>query len=179
MRQFLGGDQPVLSDQATDLVGLGRALLDQPTSYSVHRLDVLLIYRLDAHESHAGPAHRFADRLGVIGVVLVALHVRLHELRRNQLHLESFLLQLARPVMRATTRLHANLAAGLDRLEQHLHPVLSGEPPAPERLLFPVYAVDLKHVLCQINPNANKLHGGPLLIFDWWVRLPVWHLDAD
>jgi len=42
-----------------------------------------------------------------------------------------------------------------------------------------LYAMHLKYVLCQINPDANKLHGGPFLLFDWWIPLPVWHFDAD
>ena len=142
-------------------------------------LDAYLLGEFDGSKILNRPAHRLADCLGVVGVVLVALHVRLHKLRGNQLHPESLLLQLARPVMRATARLHADLAIWLDRLAQHLHPVLSRQPPAPERLLLTVYAVHLKYVLCQINPYANKLHGGPLLLCDWWITLPVWHFDAD
>ena len=145
----------------------------------MYGLNVLLLNALHGYKPHPWPTHRLADRFGVIRVVLVALHVRLHKLRRNQLHCESHLLQLTRPVMSATAGLHANLAAWLNRLKQHLDPVRPGKPPAPDCLLFAVYAVDLKHVLCQINPNSNKLHGGLLLSVDWWTTLPVWHLDAD
>jgi hypothetical protein len=35
--------------------------------------------------------------------------------------------------------------------------------PRPDRLFRPVHAVHLKHVLCQIDANAHKLHGGLLL----------------
>ncbi|MDB5821318.1 MAG: L-carnitine dehydratase/bile acid-inducible protein, partial [Herminiimonas sp.] len=31
----------------------------------------------------------------------------------------------------------------------------------------------------QINPDSNKLHGGPLSSLNWLLELPVWHSDAD
>jgi hypothetical protein len=71
-----------------------------------------------------------------------------------------------------------DLAARLNRLEQHLEPVLPRKLSPPHRFLVPVYAMDLEDVLCQIYPDANKLHGGLLLPIDWWVTLPVWHIDA-
>ena len=40
-----------------------------------------LVYRFERHIAHAGPTHLLADRRRVVGIVLVALHVRLHKLR--------------------------------------------------------------------------------------------------
>ena len=88
--------------------------LDQACPNPVHRLDVLLLDRLDRYVAHTPPAHRLADRLRVVGVVLVALHVRLHKLRRNQLYHVALRLQQSCPVMRTAARLHPNLAARLD-----------------------------------------------------------------
>jgi hypothetical protein len=65
---------------------------------------------LNRHEPHVGPRHRFADRLGISRVVLVGLHIWLDELRRNQAHVVSKALQLARPMMRAAAGFHADQA---------------------------------------------------------------------
>jgi hypothetical protein len=154
-------------------------LLGQLGTYPVHRLDVLLLHRLYRDKPHMRPAHCFTDRLGIVGVVLVTLHVRFYELWRDHPHLESVRLQSPRPVVRATTRFHANLAARFSRLEQYLEPIRPRELSPPYRLLIAAYAVYLKDVLCQIYPNPNKLHDGLLLPVDWWMTLPVWHLDAD
>lgn len=53
----------------------------------MQRLDVELVDRLDRHKAHGRPLHGLGDRLGVAEVVLLALHERLHELRRDDLHL--------------------------------------------------------------------------------------------
>ena len=70
----------------------------------------LLLLMLDRHEPHAGPLHRLAASLGVGGIVLVALDVRLHISRWHQVHLVAQRDQFPRPVMRCRTGLHANQA---------------------------------------------------------------------
>src|SRR5262245_26922279 len=57
---------------------IARPVLHQPA---------LLLGRLRPHKSHRRPANRLADRLGVRCVVLVALDVGLHVLRRHQTNL--------------------------------------------------------------------------------------------
>src|SRR6202171_4991732 len=47
----------------------------------------LLLFGLHRHELHRRPAHRLAQSFGIAPVVLVALDVSLHVLRRHQLHL--------------------------------------------------------------------------------------------
>jgi len=121
MPQFLGRNQSVFSHQAADLVAFRLALIAQLKAHPVYGLNVLLLYRLHRHEAHVRPAHRFADRLRIIGVVLVALHIRLHELRRNQLHRNSVRLECSRPVVRATTSLHADHAARFNRSSNALN----------------------------------------------------------
>ena len=66
----------------------------------MHRLDILLLDGLHRHEAHARSTHRLADRFGIVGVVLIALHIRLHELRCDQLHAITTRLQLTRPIVR-------------------------------------------------------------------------------
>jgi hypothetical protein len=38
-----------------------------------------------------------------------------------------------------------------------LEPFLAAQLLAPDRLLEAINAMHLKHILCQINPNADKL----------------------
>ena len=178
MPQFLGRNQSVFGHQATDLVAFRLALLAHLKAHPVYGLNVLLLYRLHRHKPHVRTAHRFADRLRIIGVVLVALHIRLHELWRNQLHRNSLRLEYSRPVVRATTSLHANHAARFNRFQHYLEPVRARQLPAQRHLLIPVDPVYLEDRLCQIYANAHKLHGGPLLSVDWSITLPVWHVDA-
>ena len=53
-------------------------------------------------------AHRFADRLGIVSVVLVALDVGLDEVLAHQPRLVSKLADLARPKMRSGISLHSH-----------------------------------------------------------------------
>ena len=63
-----------------------RALTDKSLPCPMQRQYRLLLDVLDWNKSHARAAHRLADRLGIGGIVLVALHVRLDELRGHQAH---------------------------------------------------------------------------------------------
>jgi hypothetical protein len=63
------------------------ALTDQQIAGAVLHQLALLLGRLDLHKTHRRSSNRLADRLGVNGIVLVALDVGLHVLRRHQPHL--------------------------------------------------------------------------------------------
>ena len=76
-----GHDQSELAEQATNLVALRGARLHEALSHPVQREHGLLLDALDRHEAHVRSPHRFADRLGVGDIVLVALHVGFDELR--------------------------------------------------------------------------------------------------
>src|SRR5579859_5463960 len=123
----------------------------------------------------SGSAHRLADRLGVVGIVLVALHIRLHELRCDQLYAIAQRLQFPCPVMGTAAGLQTDLTAGLSHLAQHLQPALPWQTPPPDGLLEPIRAVQLEHLLGDVDSNARKLHGGLLLAVDWLLASPVWH----
>jgi hypothetical protein len=60
----------------------------------------LLLGRLGRDEPHIGPGDRFADCLGISGIVLVSFDVGLHVGRRHQPHSVAERLELARPMMR-------------------------------------------------------------------------------
>ena len=76
------------------------------------------------------------------------------------------------------TGLHADLKPRFNRLQQYVEPVRSRQLPAQCHLFVPVDPVYLEDRLCQIYPDAHKLHGGLLLSVDWWMTRPVWHVDA-
>jgi hypothetical protein len=86
----------------------------------MRRLDILLLDRLDCHKAHVRSAHRFADRLDIVGVVLVAFHLRFDELRRDELDAVSLRLQLPRLMVRTTATFHPDLAAWLDLFQHRL-----------------------------------------------------------
>ena len=80
------------------------------------------------------------------GIVLVALEVGLHILRRRQPHLVAELRQLARPIMRGGTRLHPDQARRKSREKRyHLaapkllphHDLLVGVDAVPRRSALP------------------------------------------
>jgi hypothetical protein len=51
---------------------------------------------------------------------------------------------------------------------------------AQDRLAGTVDGVELNDVLCHIKGDTGNLHGGLLLLRDWWFNvLPFWHLDAE
>ncbi len=70
----------------------------------------LLFDIFDRYKPHVWPANRFADCLGIRCIVFIGFHVRLDELRRNELHRVPKLRKLARPEMRTAAGLHPNEA---------------------------------------------------------------------
>jgi hypothetical protein len=124
----------------------------------------LLLGRFDLYEPHGRPPNRLADRLGVGSIVLVALNVSLHVLRWHQPHLVAKLRQFTRPLMRRGAGLHAD-EARWQRLKKRQH--LAAPQLLPNHDLFGrVDAVDLKHVLGDIQTDRGNLHvdGSPDVI---------------
>src|SRR5208282_3497546 len=72
-------DYPMLAEQPAHLIDQRGAALEQLLAYPMQGLQVLLRCAFDRHEAHRWPGHRLADRLGIIGVILVALAIGLHE----------------------------------------------------------------------------------------------------
>src|SRR5579863_4459005 len=93
-------DNPKLRKMSADGIDHRRLLADEQVPSSVQRQATLLLWRLGCDEPHVWPGDRFADRLGVGGIVLVSLHIRLHIGRRHQAYGVAERLQLARPMMR-------------------------------------------------------------------------------
>src|SRR6202008_4043349 len=89
-----------------------RTLAHQPLPATVQQHSSLLVSRLDRHKAHRRALNRLADRFRIGGIVLVALDVRLHVLRRHQSHLVAKRAQLPPPVVRRRARLQANRQSG-------------------------------------------------------------------
>lgn len=64
--------------------------------------------------------------------------------------------QLAGPVVGRRTRLHADEAAG--ELGEQLENLLAPQLPHENGLPLSVDAMDLEHVLCEINADGANLH---------------------
>ena len=107
---MLRQNNPVFGQQTADLVDELSAAANQPTAHAVKALKILLLDRLLRNESHVGPRYGLADRLGIVGIVLLRLHVRLDELRRHQTDRVTLAAEHSRPIMRAATCLNANQA---------------------------------------------------------------------
>src|SRR6516162_1095476 len=134
---------------------IARAMLHQPA---------LLFGRLHRHKTHGRPANRLTARFRVNRVVLVALDVSLHVFRRHQTNLVTELRQLACPVVRRGTGLHANEARRQRREElQHL---AAAKLLPDDDLLGRINSVDLEHVLGDIQTDCGNLHvDGSLMWF--------------
>jgi len=60
--------------------------MHQPVAYTMERLKINLVLGFDGNKAHVLSRHRLGDGFRVEEVVLVRLHVRLHELGRDQSH---------------------------------------------------------------------------------------------
>ena len=100
----------VLQQQAANLVDLRGTPIHGQAAHAMDGLDVLLRDRLDGDEAHVRALCGLADRLGIGRVVLVRLHERLDELRRDQAYLVPIGAEQPRPVVRAPARLHRDRA---------------------------------------------------------------------
>src|SRR5262249_16385026 len=134
---------------------IARAVLHQST---------LLLGRLDLHKTHGRPPNCLADRCSVGRVILVALDVSLHVLRRHQPNLVAEPRQLTRPIVRRGASLHADQAARQRR--EKLHHLSTPKLLPDNHLLGCIDAVDLEHVLSDIQTDRGNLHvdGSPHVI---------------
>src|SRR5262245_24400757 len=116
----------------------------------------LLLGRLGHHKSHRWPTNRLTARFCVNRIVLVALDVSLHVLRRHQTHLMTKLPQLACPIVRRGAGFHPN-QAWRQRFEKRYH--LTAAKLFPDHdLLGRIDAVNLENVLRDIQTDRDNLH---------------------
>jgi hypothetical protein len=117
----------------------------------------LLLCRFDLYKTHGRASHRLTDRLGVSGIILVALDVGLHILRWHQPYQVAKLREFTRPIMGRRAGFHANKASR-QRLEELDHLVAS-QLLANDDLPGWVDRMNLKHVLSDVQTDRRNLHG--------------------
>jgi hypothetical protein len=101
---------------------------------------------------HFGAAHRLADRRRVDLVVLVALAIALHVLRRDQHHLVAQFAQLTRPVMRSATGFQAD--RGRIQLGHERQELAASQLFAQHHLLLLVDAMKLEGALRRVDADS-------------------------
>src|SRR5712671_74964 len=151
-------------------------LTDEQVARAVQHQAALLLRSLGRHEPHGRAPHRLTDCLRVGGIVLMALDVGLHILRWHQTDLMAQLGQLACPMVRRGTGLHAD-QAWRQSLEERRN-LAAAKLLSDDDLLGRVNAVNLKHVFGDIQTDRGNLHvdGSPDVIR--LRRTTLWHLDA-
>src|SRR5450759_3269159 len=140
------------------------ALAHQQIAYAMLHQPALLLGRFDRYKPHSWAPHRFADRLGVGGIVLVALDVGLYILRRPKPNLMSELRQLACPIMCRGAGFHADKARR--QSFEELYHLAAAKLLPDDNLLGRVDAVNLEYVLGDIQTDRGNLHvdGSPHVI---------------
>src|SRR5262245_53644193 len=152
-----------------------RTLAHQPLPATVQQHGSLLVSRLDRHKAHRRALNRLANRFRIGGIVLVALDVRLHVLRRHQSHLVAKRAQLPRPVVRRRARLQAN-QTGRQSTEERQN-LRTPKLLAQNRPSLCNDAVHLKNMLRQVQSDRSNLAHG-WLPFAADSITAVWHSDA-
>ena len=112
------GDGPELGHVGTDGIDHRGLLADEELARAMQHQAALLLGRLGLDKPHVGPGDRLTDGLGVSGIVLLPLDVRLHIGRRHQAHGVAKRLELTRPMMRGGAGLNPN-QAWRQLLEEH------------------------------------------------------------
>src|SRR5207245_3772374 len=151
-------DDAELGKMGTDRIDHCSLLADEQVACAMQHQTALLLGRLGLDKSHVCPGHRFADCLGISGIVLLPLHIRLHVGRRHQAHSMTERLEFARPMMRG--------CAGLDtdktwrQLLEESSDVTALQFAPDDHFPFGVDAVNLKNRFCDIETNCrDRLHG--------------------
>src|SRR5215471_1675748 len=135
-----------------------RTLAHQPLPATVQQHGSLLVSRLDRHKAHRRALNRLADRFRIGGIMLIALDVRLHILRRHQSHLVVKRAQLPRPVVRRRARLQAN-QTGRQSTEERQN-LRTPKLLAQNRRSLCIDPVHLKNMLRQVQSDRSNLAHG-------------------
>src|ERR1700751_1337499 len=140
-----------------------------------HQL-ALLLGRLNPYETHGWAPHCLTDCFRVGGIVLIALDVGPHILRWHQTNHVAQFRQLARPMVRPGTGLHTDQARR--RSFEERHNLSAAKLLSDDDLLGRANAVNLEHVLGDIQTDRGNLHvdGSPHVIR--LRRTTLWHFDA-
>src|SRR5271169_1162520 len=121
----------------------------------------LLLGRLGRHKPHVSPGDGFTDGLGIGGIVLVPLDVRLHVSRRHQPYRMAERLELPRPMVRRGAGLNTDQTRWQLLKKRQNVPTLYLA--TDDHLTFGVNAVNLEDRLGDIETDCcNRLHSSLL-----------------
>ena len=157
-------EQSELAKDPADEIDPGRAVRDPGRAQPVQTSQSLLGNGLDGNWVDVLVPVSFEQALGIAAVGLVPSHIASDVTRGQEQNLVSELLDLASPEVRC--------AAGLEKDESGLalgeeaQEALAGNPVRLGHLAWMVRDGDLEDVLCQVNSDRSRLHGGLLLSVD-------------
>ena len=156
-------DDPELGQMRADRIDHCGLLPDKEMASAMEHQAALLLWRLGRDEPHVRPGDRLTDRLGVSGIILLSLDVRLHISRRHQANGMAERLELARPVMRRRTGLDTNQARR--QLLEERQNITALQLAAEDDIALRIDTVNLKNRLRDIETDCrNRLH-------DWLLRI--------
>src|SRR5246127_3523550 len=152
----LGDGEAAIEQEPTDLTNDGSAMIDHSLSRPMQCLDVLLRDRLLRDKRNVRLPCSYTDRLRVIAVILLPAHKRLYMLRADHLDPMTERLKLTRPVERARAGLDDNGAR--TNLRQDSKELITHHPTLQKDTTVPVDAMELEHVLGDINAEGLDCH---------------------
>jgi hypothetical protein len=154
-----GDYNAMFGEDATYLIHESRPASHQALANPMESLDRQLFGRLGRNKAHRGSADRLADSLCIIPIVFVRFHIRRHKLRAYQAHLVTKLRKQACPVVRTVGSFHPDQARRkIGKKRRHRAPTQGF---AYDNVPMNVDAMNLKHVLRQVQANSNDLHDDP------------------
>jgi hypothetical protein len=106
----LCNDNAVFPEKTADLIDEPDAVGNQATANPMNRLHRQLFGGLDRHEAHVRSAYRLANRLRIIPIVLVRLHIGRDKLRTDESDVVPKVGKRLRPKVRAVRCLQADKA---------------------------------------------------------------------
>jgi hypothetical protein len=71
-----GEHDPIVGQQSAYLMDKLRAVRYQPTAYLTQALQILLLHRLLRDKPDVRSGHRIADRVGIVGIVLLRSYIK-------------------------------------------------------------------------------------------------------
>ena len=151
-------DDAELSQMRADGIDHRGLLADKQVTGTVQRQTALLFNRFGRDEPHVRSGDRFADRLRVCGIILMALDVGLHIGRRHQANSMPERRKFARPMMRRCASLDADQTPRQLLKEREHRPTL--QLPADDYVANRIDAVDLEYRLGNVETDCrDRLHG--------------------
>ena len=145
---------PYALKEAPHLIAQRGTLLDEQLTGAMQRLDVLVFDFFNGYKAHVWPADRLTDGRGIIGIVLMALAGGRHKLGAHETDIMPQLAHRSRPVVGPLAGLHTDTTWG--ELRHKRQELRACQLLTDRHMPLRIYAVELKHVFCQIDPEGSS-----------------------